>query len=382
VLLSANSYDFVKGDKQIVAGENPKHEHDAKLLMSSMSKVFGPDYERYKKDLYISVQLYAARGFLREDEAEKLDKVIDAIFENNDTIAMLPYNTKLTEEGKEVLAGKVTAASTKWMERRIEWIKQEIEREYVRGFPLLTKSLRQIKMEDFFELDEAINKQEEAIERLRDSQAGSSKRQGPAKEAYLSKKSISRRDALKQAEDELVENLFKLNAFRDEYEKDWYAELTSDPDAFMKKVEQRRNVDHERYDIDAELSAFYRKTESATDAIKRAIKAQRNLDTLHKQMDKIFEDLNKARKLIETTEKELGLVKDNDKQTVKKSGGTFSPLQGVFSRRQLQKAEITLKKVLNESKTLQKAIDTAQTEYETARDTWKTIVYGTSQKTQ
>jgi hypothetical protein len=365
-----------------MAEKNPKPEHDAaELLTVSVSKVFGPDYERYKKDLYLSVQLYAARGFLREDEAEKLDKVIGAIFENNDSIAMLPYNTKLTEEGKEVLVGKVTAASAKWVERRIEWIKREIERECARGFPLLTKDLRQVKMEDFFELDEAINKQEEVLERLRTSEVGVSKVSGQTKEQYLSKKSVSRRDALKQTEDELVENLFKLNAFRDEYEKDWYAELGADPVAFMKKVVARRNVDHERYDIDAELSAFYRKTESANDVIKRAVKAQRNLTTLHKQMDKIFEDLNKARKVMETTEKELGIVKDKDGHVIQKSGGV-NPLQGVFSRRQLQKAENAMKKALHESQVLQKAIDNAQTEYETARDAWKTIVYGASQKTQ
>jgi hypothetical protein len=364
-----------------VAEKNPKHEPDTdELLMISESRVFGPDYERYKKDLYIGVQLYAARGFLREDEAEKLEKVIDAIFENNDTIAMLPYNTKLTEEGKEVLAGKVTTASTKWIERRIEWTKREIEQEYTKGFPRLTKDLRQIKMEDFFELDEAINKQEEILEHIREPQAGEvPKRQGQTKTPYSSKKSMARRDALKQAEEELVENLFKLNAFRDEYEKDWYTELTTDPEAFMKKIELRRNVDHhERYDINAELSAFYRKAESANEAIKRAVKAQRNLDTLHKQMDKIFEDLNKARKMIETAEKDLGITK-HDEQTTQKTG-MFHSLQNIFSHRQLQKAETTMKKALKESKLLQKNIDDAQTEYETARDAWKTIMHGASQK--
>lgn len=364
----------------MVAEKNPKHEPDtAKVLLESTSKMFGPDYERYKKDLYIGVQLYAARGFLREDETEKLEKVIDAIFENNDTIAMLPYNTKLTEQGKEVLAGKVTAASTKWIERRIEWTKREIEREYSKGFPLLTKDLRQIKMEDFFELDEAINKQEETLERIKEKPSGD-RGQGQAREQYLSKKSIARRDALKQTEAELVENLFKLNAFRDEYEKDWYAELGADPEAFMKKVELRRSTEHERYDINAELSAFYRKTESANEAIKRVVKAQRTIDALHKQMDKVFEDLSKARKTLETTEKALCITRDN--QIIVQKHSVFMSLQGLFSNRQLQKAESTLKKALHESQLLQKDIDAAQIEYETARDAWKTIVYGTSQKTQ
>jgi hypothetical protein len=364
--------------------KNPKHEHDTtKVLAESTFKVFGLDYERYKKDLYIGVQLYAARGFLREEETEKLEKVIDAIFENNDAIAMLPYNTKLTEQGKEVLAGKITAASAKWIERRIEWTKREIEQEYAKGFPVLTKDLRQIKMEDFFELDEAINKQEELLEQIRNPKAGEvSKGQGQIKGQYLSKKSVARRDALKQTEEELVENLFKLNAFRGEYEKDWYAELTSNPEAFMKKVELRRNTDHERYDINAELSAFYRKAESANEAIKRAVRAQRTLDALRKQMDKVYEDLNKARKMIEATEKELGIVKNSDDQTTTQKTGVFTSLQNVFSNRQLKKAETVLKKALNESKVLQKNINNAQTEYETARDAWKTIVYGTSQKAQ
>ena len=366
----------------MVAGKNLSHDNGAELLSGAVSKVFGPDYERYKKDLYISVQLYAARGFLREDEAEKLAKVVEAIFENNDAIVMLPYNTKLTEEGKEVLAGKVTAASAMWVERRINWIKREIEREYARGFPLLTKDLRQIKMEDFFGLDEAINKQEEALERLRESQVNVATDRGQVKESYLSKRSIERREALKQAEEELVENLLKLNTFRDEYEKDWYAELESNKEEFMKKAAIRRNPDHERYDIDAELSAFYRKTENATEAIKRVVKAQRNLDTLHKQMDKIYENLNQARKLIETTEKQHNITNNNNDDSTAQKTDAHKPLPGIFARRQLKKAENTLKKALNESQTLQKAIDTAQTEYENARDAWKTIAYGTTQKTQ
>ncbi|MDR0459966.1 MAG: hypothetical protein LBH62_00780 [Nitrososphaerota archaeon] len=366
----------------MVTEKNPKHEHDTpKVLIESANKVFGPDYDRYKKDLYIGVQLYAARGFLREDEAKKLDAVIDAIFENNDTIAMLPYNTKLTETGKEILAGKVTAASTQWIERRIEWTKKEIEQEYKKSFPLLTKELRQIKMADFFDLDEAINKQEETLERLRTSQnSGATTGQGQTKGQYLSKKSIARRDALKQAEEELVENLFTLNAFRDEYEKAWYAELNKDPDEFIKKVKSRQNSEHERYDINAELTAFYRKAESANDAIKRAVKAQRNLNTLHKQMDKIYGDLNKARKMIATAEKDFDNVKETKMAT--QNTGILKSFQGIFSHSQLQKAENALKKALNESRLLQKNIDNAQTEYDTALDNWKTIVYGTSQKTQ
>lgn len=352
---------------------------DVEVLVESVSKVFGPDYERYKRDLYLSVQLYVARGFLREDEAEKLDNVIEAIFESNDVIAMLPYNTKLTEAGKEVLVGKVTTASARWVERRIAWTKREIERECERGFPLITKDLRQIKMEDFFELDEAINKQEEVLERLREQRNGSSKRQGSSKGQYLSKRSVAQRDALKQAEDELVETLFKLNAFRDEYEKDWYAELVSDQAAFLKKAELRRNVGHERYDIDSELSAFYRKTESANDAIKKAITAQRRLDVLHKKMDKVFEDLRNARNLMQATEKEFGITAADDKAEQKSS--VFKSIKEVFTRRQLQKAERTLQAALKESNTLQTAINVAQTEYETARDAWKTIVYGASQKT-
>ena len=362
-----------------MAEKNLNQEQDTEVLTTSVSRVFGSDYEHYKRNLYLSVQLYAARGFLRDDEAKKLETAVEAIFENNDTIVMLPYNTKLTEAGKEMLVGKVTAASVKWVERRIEWTKREIERECERGFPRITKELRQIKMNDFFELDEAINKQEEALERIRlHGAVGVSKEHRQSKESYLSKKSIAQRDALKQAEDALVENLFTLNAFRDEYEKEWYAELASDPIVFMKKVELRRNTDHERYSIESELSAFYRKTEGANSAMKKAIKAQRNLHALHKQMDKVFENLNQARKMLKIEEKTF----DSEENLSEQKSGLFKPLQEMFSHRQLQKAETAMKKALNDSKELQKAIDAAQTEYDTAHETWKTIVYGASQKTQ
>jgi len=353
----------------------------AEVMAGSMFSMFGADYERYKKDLYISVQLYAARGFLRDDEAVKLEKIVDAIFENNDLIVMLPYNTKLTEEGKEVFVGKVTLASAKWVERRIEWIRREIEREYAKGFVRLTKELRQIKMEDFFQLDEIINKQEELLERVRAQRAGVSKGrdQKQTSEQYLSKKSIAYRGALKQAEDELVEILFKLNAFRDQYENDWYADLVSDQDAFMKKVDARRNMEHDRYDINSELSAFYRKTESANDVMKKVISAQKTLDVLHKQMDKVYDDLNNARKLLANVEKNFDATVVDP---IPQKQGAFKTFKNMFSNRSVQKAEHTMKKALNDSKTLQKAIDKAQIEYENACDAWKTIVYGSLQKAQ
>jgi hypothetical protein len=114
--------------------------------------------------------------------------------------------------------------------------------------------------------------------------------------------------------------------------------------------------------------------------MKRAIRAQRNLDDLHKQMDKVFEGLNKARKMLEQPEK-CSETEEEASLAAQKSG-VFKNFQNIFSRSQQQKAENAMKKTLNDSKELQKAIDMAQIEYDTAREAWKTIVYGTSQKTQ